>query len=286
MQRGGLLLLAEPLTEPAHESGGMLEMCRGGMRCRVTECTASVRSTCERVDAHSGTLLECLTHVSVQPKTPLARMLLLVFIAALATQTIGAASASASVRGAGVYGGAGGGMLFFLLFQIIPWSKANGQGYIYLEEICINVTKIVAQNTRIYIKVRSSSPPIWTSTSDLSIFHPSSIQRIGSWDVSRAGAVRDPGTDAYITIGTMWVESSWSASGHLTTWSPRGFYFLDNLELKNEQQVENPAGLGNYSPLNCQGRTHPMPCKVYGLGYTGVGFTAVSAQSELDRTLM
>ena len=72
MQRGGLLLLAEPLTEPAHESGGMLEMCRGGMRCRVTECTASVRSTCERVDAHSGTLLECLTHVSVQPKTPLS----------------------------------------------------------------------------------------------------------------------------------------------------------------------------------------------------------------------
>ena len=284
MQRGGLLLLAEPLTEPAHESGGMLEMCRGGMRCRVTECTASVRSTCERVDAHSGTLLECLTHVSVQPKTPLARMLLLVFIAALATQTIGAASASASVRGAGVYGGAGGGMLFFLLFQIIPWSKANGQGYIYLEEICINVTKIVAQNTRIYIKVRSSSPPIWH---DLPIYHPSSIQSIGRWGVSSdTGAVRDPGTDAYITIGTMRVESSWSASSQLTTWSPRGFYFLDDLKLKNEQQVENPAGDGNYYPLHCQGRRHPnhdpMPCKVYGLGYTGVGFTAVSAQSDVD----
>ena len=103
----------------------------------------------------------------------------LVMFTMLAVRTVGAGPAvihAANVRGGA--GGIAGGTLFLLLFQDIPRSKANGPAYIYLDEICFNVTKIVSGRPKLYVKVRSSSPPI-VSSNNFRLFLDSSRDSVG-----------------------------------------------------------------------------------------------------------
>jgi hypothetical protein len=212
--------------------------------------------------------------------------LLLLCLAMLAVRTTVGAGPPASVRGGN--GGIAEGTLFLLLFQIIPRSVASGQAYIYLEEICFNVTNMVSGTPHLYVKVRSSSLP--TSLSYQILHHAVNAANVSSSFVSYIYNLpwfaRVGETDAFISVGTAGTSGNdWFSSS-----DPRGFYYLTLYSLKNEEQHVlggNTGGYNHHIPLYCSHPYHPydhftMPCHVYGLNYTGVGFAAVSGQSDVD----